>query len=119
MATSRNEFDVWNANNPQESGVASEKGCAHVHRGRATLTQNLLPTALTARPARHRRNATGPPLCCRRRPGRYRRLLRMLSGAPQGAGGVGRKAYGDQTEQNHDRPIKAIKSGKVKAITDV
>jgi hypothetical protein len=44
----------------------------------------------------------------------------MLSGAPQGAGGVGRKkACGDQTEQNHDRPIKAIKSGKVKAITDV
>jgi uncharacterized protein (DUF2252 family) len=29
------------------------------------------------------------------------------------------EAYGDQTEQDHDRLVKAIKSGKIKAIMDV
>ena len=29
------------------------------------------------------------------------------------------EAYGDQTEQDHDRLVKAIKSGKVKAILGV
>ena len=62
--------------------------------------------------------SVGPGPCPGRRRRRNRRLLRKVAVLDE-ALAKWAEAYGDQTERDHARLVKAIKSGKVKAILEV